>query len=107
MAEDKRANPFPFPTAEEVEAAPGSPAQKAARNIVSRYIDGIPKRGFVLGGSDSAPIVKGITDLTTLCYELLEEIIAVESEPTPEVQSAATRLLNMMEDHRCPPSSQT
>lgn len=73
MAEDKRANPYPYPTAEEVEAAPGTREQKAARNIAGRHFDGIPIRPLLMGDNDHSPMMRGIVDLTTLCYKLLDQ----------------------------------
>jgi hypothetical protein len=74
MAEDKRANPYPYPTAEEVQAAPGEREVKAARNIMVRHIEGIPKRAYLLGDYDHAPVLKGALDLVGLCYDIVDQI---------------------------------
>lgn len=99
MAEDKRANPYSTATAAEVEAAPGSREEKAARNIAVRRFGGIPRRAFLLGNNDHSPVVKGIVDLTTLCYEVLDEF-AEESNAHPKLLA----LRDMLEDHGCPTS---
>lgn len=108
-------NPYPHPTAEEVEAAPGDRAQKAARNIASRAFDGIPRRAFLLGDADHSPVVKGIVDLTTLCYDLIDEVDR-QNEPDPisgdtsasldpdgfgGIVRRAERIREALEDHRC------
>lgn len=96
MSEDKRANPYPFPTAAEVEAAPGDRATKAARNIATRYIDGIPKRAFLLGEYDNAPIMRGIRDLTMAIYAYLN------AHSEDQTQKALAQIDSLLEDHRCP-----
>lgn len=103
MADDKRSNPYPFPTAEEVAAAPGDRADKAARNIVSRRIDGIPKRGYVLGDCDHAPVVKGVRDFAEAVYSLLDALVddGLGNNPT-QIDDAARKVAEIMEDHRCP-----
>ena len=68
----ERANPYPNATPAEVEAAPGGREIKAARNIAVRRFGGIPVRAFLLGESDHSPMLKGIVDLTTACYALLD-----------------------------------
>lgn len=95
MAEDKRANPFPYPTATEVLAAPGGRELKAARNIVTRYIEGIPKRGFILGDNDHSAIMRGVQDLTTEVYTLLDSLDGVMN---PQIESVRA----MLEHHGCP-----
>lgn len=106
MAEDKRANPYPYPTAQEVEAAPGSREKKAARNIAVRHMAGIPIRAFLLGQNDDSPMMRGIVDLTTGVYELLD---LVNSTPRPvgedggsALDTAARRVHDMLEHHGCP-----
>ena len=93
MAEDKRANPFPFPTAAEVEAAGGSRAQKAARVVAVNKFDGIPRRAFLLGGNDHSPVMKSLVSFTEAVYELLDRI-----EPCDHANAVRA----MMEDHGCP-----
>lgn len=102
MAEDKRANPYPYPTATEVEAAPGTREEKAARNVVTRYIKGIPSRGYLLGESDHAPIVKGVRDLTEACYALLDAAYA--GEP---VDIQINNLQAILETHGLPTETET
>lgn len=97
MAEDKRANPYPYPTAEDVAAAPGGREIKAARNIVTRKVRGIPQRGFLLGEYDHAAVVQGVLDLTTEVYLLLDSLVG-------EVNPQAEVVRKMLEDHGCPTS---
>lgn len=99
MAEDKRANPSPVTTAEEVRAAPGSREEKAARNIAVRRFGGIPRRAFLLGNNDHSPVVKGIVDLAGACYAVLDAF-AEESNAHPTLLA----LRDMLEDHGCPTS---
>lgn len=112
MAEDKRANPYPYPTAEDVRNAPGDRTIKAARNIISRRIDGIPKRAYVTGENDHAIILQGIHDLTTVCYKLIDAIDNTAplhgDSPLPDaVIDANAELVAMLEDHRCPEPTAT
>lgn len=97
----ERHNPFPFPIASEVEAMTGSRELKAARNVVARGHKGsIPGRGFLLGESDHAPVVKGVLALTTVCYRLLDAIPADQLNGT--LGEEARTLREIMEDHGCP-----
>lgn len=97
MAEDKRANPFPYLTAEEFEASEGTREQKAARCIAARKFGGIPTRAFLLGDNDHSPMMKGILDFVTEVYVLLDSL---EGEINPQIEIVRT----MMEDHGCPTS---
>lgn len=99
----ERDSQFPFPTAEEVEAAPGDRAAKAARNIVSRRIDGIPKRAYVMGECDHAPVVQGVRDFAEEVYALIEAIPPDQMNGT--LGEKAHEVRKMMEDHRCPTSA--
>ena len=102
MAEDKRANPFQFPTAEEVAAAPGGREIKAARNIITRKIDGIPKRAFLLGDNDTSAVLRGTKEFVALVYQLVDAVRDV-AEPD-DLNHLACCVRDMMEDHRCPPA---
>ena len=83
MAEDKRANPFPYLTAEEFAAS-----------------EGTPTRAFLLGDNDHSPMMKGVLDLTTLCYKLLDE-----HAQDPNASDTFVELRDMLEDHGCPTSA--
>lgn len=96
----ERQNVYPYPTATDVANAPGDRADKAARNIVSRRIEGIPKRGYIMGECDHAPVVKGIRDLCEEVYVLLDSL---EGEINPQIEVVR----KMMEDHRCPEAPAT
>lgn len=103
MAEDKRANPYPYPTAEEVDAAPGTRAQKAARNIATRQFKGIPIRAFLLGQNDHSPVMQGLTEFTEAVYRLTDEIEKISALPgQPELLARAQAVVTMMETHGCP-----
>lgn len=98
----ERHNPFPFPIASEVEAAPGTREEKAARNIIVRRITGIPRRGYLLGDCDSAPVLKGIVDLTTACYALLDALSDIrDMNDIPQIEQEDA-LREMLEHHGCP-----
>ena len=101
MAEDKRANPFPFLTAAEFEASEGTREQKAARCIAARRFGGIPTRAFLLGDNDHSPVMKGLLDFTTTCYTLLD---AWEAGDEQAFRQKAEEMRAMMEDHGCPTS---
>ena len=113
MAEDKRANPYPFPTATDAENAPGDRATKAARNIASRRFTGIPKRAYILGDADGAPIVQGVRDFADAVYALVDLIDGAPSngEPSAEVWGRIidqnAEIVALMEDHRCPTSAES
>lgn len=101
MAEDKRANPYPFLTAAEFEAAEGTREQKAARCIAARRFGGIPTRAFLLGDNDHSPMMKGVLELTTTCYALLD---AWEAGDEEGFRDRAEEMRTMLEDHGCPTS---
>lgn len=102
MAEDKRANPYPHLTAAEFHAAPGTREQKAARCIAARKFGGIPTRGFLVGSNDHSPVMQGIVDLTTLCYQILDDF-GEDSNAHPKL----LELRDMLEDHGCPSEGTT
>lgn len=96
MAEDKRANPYPYPTAEEFEMAPGTREQKAARCIAARKFGGIPTRAFLLGDNDHSPLMQGLTEFTAAVYKLLDRI-----EDSGGKVEEADLIREMMETHGC------
>ncbi len=96
----ERDNQYPVTTAQEVDAAPGDPATKAARNIMARRISGIPKRPFLLGQCDHAPVLMGVAEFTGAVQDLL-------AAAPPDYRNGTfgehyERVLAMMNDHRCP-----
>lgn len=93
MAEDKRTNPFPHATMEEIDAVGGSREQRAARFISARRFGGIPTRGYLLGTCDHSPMMKGIVDLTTACFALLD---ALPEDVDGPVRETATALYEML-----------
>lgn len=98
----ERENQFPMPTAGEVEEVPGHPAVKAARNIVSRHITGIPKRGYVMGTCDSAPILRAVAEFA----EAVQEMIAAipDSQLNGSLRDRVYDVREMMADSKCPTS---
>lgn len=96
MAEDKRANPFQYPTREEAKAAPGTREQKAARFVVTRKMGGIPTRAFLVGDNDHSAVMQGVLDLTTAAYTLFESIDWNAVEPT--TREAGLAMLGMLEE---------
>lgn len=109
------ATPFRDVTASEVEAAPGSREQKAARCIAARKFGGIPTRAFLLGDNDHSPVMKGVVDLTTLCYQLVDAIeghndadengdttASLDPDGFGRIAALGQELRAMLEDHRCP-----
>ncbi len=101
----ERDHNYPFPTAEDVEAAPGSRAVKAARNIMVRHIRGIPRRAFLSGENDPAPVVRGVLDLTTAVYELLDELDK-HTELSSKAEMLSDGLKSLLEHHGCPKASE-
>lgn len=107
----ERHHPYPFPTAEDVDAAPGDRETKAARNIMVRHIEGLVRRPFLMGESDHAPILRGVKDLTQACYRLIDALDQMEGERDPQHRTTAyvdahiTDLRDLMEDHGCPPAT--
>lgn len=98
----ERHNPFPFPIASEVEAAPGTREIKAARNIMVRHIPGVPRRDFLLGQNDHAPILQSVHELTSAAYTLLD---AVDwNSVSEDARTAAFTMKQIMEHHGCPES---
>lgn len=109
MPEEKIPNTYPMATAAEFYAAPGGREQKAARCIAARRFAGIPTRGFLLGGNDHSPVMQGILDFTTEVYTLLDclETFGVSEEGAETTETAARRVREIMEDHRCPTSPES
>lgn len=95
----ERHNPFPYPTRRDVEEAPGSREIKAARNIMVRNIPGVPRRDYLLGHNDRAPILRGVADLTAAAYAVLD---AIDSGDTAALHATANTLDAILKDHGCP-----
>lgn len=92
----ERDNPFPFPTAAEIEASPGTREEKSARFVISRHIQGIPSRGYLLGDCDNAPIYRGVKDLTTAAWAVLD---AWKAGNSGELDTMAKTLEMILTDH--------
>lgn len=87
-------NPYPETRPEEIQ---GTREEIAARRVVVRHIDGIPQRGYLIGDNDQAPIVRGVRDLVTAAYELLDELA-----PDSNMYPAAFKLRAILEPAPCP-----
>lgn len=111
MPEEKIANPFPYPTPEEIAAAPGGREIKAARNIAVRKFDGIPMRAFLLGGNDHSPMMQGVAEFAGAVYGLLDLIDSVpgplDVDGSGPLDEAAKRVRTMMDEHKCPTSRES
>lgn len=101
-------NPYPFPTAAEVAMWSVNRETDAARNIMARHISGIPRRPFLNGSSDHSPVFKGVLDLTTAVYRLLDAYHAGPDgidHDIPAMREAVIVLEAMLEEHGCPPAT--
>ena len=96
---NSRNDPFPYPTAAEVDEAPGSRIDKAARNIVSARIQGIPRRAFLLGHNDKAPVVQSVREFISVVADLIDSI--PPAELTGSLRAAVVEVEAMMMDHKC------
>ena len=101
----ERDNPYPFPTAEEVEAAPGTREEKSARFVITRHIKGVPQRGYLLGDCDHAPIYRGVRDLTTAIWALIDKLDPEDDAPNPRFTQEELGLIEevrvILTDHGC------
>jgi len=96
----ERENQYPYPTATDAANAPGDREIKAARYVVARNIQGLFRRAYIMGESDSAPIVQGVHDLTKACYKVLD-VFADRFEDSSEADALA-ELEAILTDHGCP-----
>jgi hypothetical protein len=71
MPQELEAN-FPHVTAEQWADMEAPREILAARLVVSRHITGIPKRAYLTGTADNAPVVRGVADLAAAAYALLD-----------------------------------
>lgn len=84
MPDEKRDNPFPHPTLDEILAAPGSREEKSARYVATRhFVGGIPSRAFLLGENDHSSMMQGIRDLVTATFALLDALEREDEEAYP------------------------
>lgn len=117
MAEDKRANPYPYVTPEEFAESDGTREEKGARCIAASQFGGIPTRAFLLGDNDHAPVMKGVRAFVTEVYRLVDLIDAGNlddrpAEPPSEEQwtrivEKAGEVVMLMEDPRCQTSPES
>lgn len=98
--DSRRADPYPYPTAQEVYAAPGDPIIKATRNIAVRKIQGIGRRGFLLGENDHSPMVSGLAEFVTEVRKLIDAIAPADLSGT--LLEQVDTVNGMMLYHGCP-----
>lgn len=98
--DSRRADPYPYPTAAEVDSAPGDRAIKAARNIAVRKIQGIPRKGFLLGDADRSPMLQGFAEFTEEVYKLIDAIAPADLSGT--LREQVHYVESMMADTGCP-----
>lgn len=95
----ERDSQYPYPTRAEVDAMPGDRALKAARNIMVRNVTGVPRRPFLMGENDHAPILNGVKDLTEAVYEVLDAIPPDQMNGT--LREKVEGLTAILDDPRC------
>ena len=98
MAEDKRANPYPYVSQEEAKQAPGDPAAKAARNIATREFQGIPQRAFILGDNDHSPVMRSLRSFTPEVYRLVDLVDGLSLPPDHDAQRQADIVRDMLDN---------
>lgn len=111
MAEDKRANPYPYLTAAEFEASEGTREEKGARCIAARRFGGVPTRAFLLGDNDHSPMMKGVLEFVGAVYKLVDRIDEANLNDKPNELPTAeewgkiidqnAEIVAMLEDHGC------
>lgn len=97
-------NPAPTTAAAEIESSPGDRAAKAARFIVVRHIPGGPRRTYLIGDNDHAPILAGVRDLTAACFKVLDAENEYLNRGTPDrvdLSAAIMELAELLADHGC------
>ena len=94
--DSRRSDPYPHPTAAEIAAAPGDAIIRAARNIIVRNVQGIPRRGYLLGHNDKAPVVQAVAEFVSAVDKLLMAIPSADYNGT--VKEAGDLLVTMMND---------
>lgn len=95
----ERESQFKHLTRAEVEEMPGDRATKAARNVMVRNVTGIPRKAFLTGENDHAPILKGVKDVTEAIYGVLDAIPADQLNGTLRERVGALNAI--LDDPRC------
>lgn len=95
----ERDSQFHHLTRAEVDEMPGDRQTKAARNLMVRNITGIPRKAFLTGDNDHAPILRGLVDVTAAAYDLLDAIPADQMNGT--LRERAEALTAILTDPRC------
>lgn len=87
-------NPYPDVTPSELANAPGSLAQKAARNVAVAEFGGIPRRPLLLGENDHSPMMRGVTKFTGAVLEMLDAMDCHESDRLHDAKARVEAILN-------------
>ena len=97
--DSRQSDPYPYPTAAEVDQAPGDYFDKAARNIVASKIEGIPRRAFLLGNNDKSVVMKGVREFIVAVDEIISAI--APADLSGSLKEAVAKVEGMMLDHKC------
>lgn len=65
-----------------------------------RNITGIPRRAFLMGDNDAAPILQGVRDLTGACYDVLAA--AEQHKMNSSLTESLGVLRAILAHHGCP-----
>lgn len=100
----ERDNQYPHVTAEQWEDIKRNTPREvvAARALIARNITGVPKRPYLVGDNDHAPILRGLVEFTTEVYKLVDAIDAANpgltGDPADRIIDANAEIVSMMED---------
>lgn len=96
---NSRNDPYPYPTAAEVDQAPGDYFDKATRNIVASKIDGIPRRAFLMGDNDKSSIMQAVREFVVAVDGIISSI--APADLSGSLREAVAKVEGMMLDHKC------
>lgn len=94
----ERHNPYPHPSEDEIRQAPGEPAEKAARFIVTRDFHGISQRAFLLGENDHSPVMRSLRTFTPEVYRLIELVEGLSLSPDDECMRQVHVVRDMLDN---------
>lgn len=95
----ERESQYPHVTREDWEKikAETPRARTAARAVIVRQITGAPRRGYLTGDSDHAPILRGVEEFMDKVWALLDSLDHIEGGMPAVVEDAASEVAGMME----------
>lgn len=95
----ERESQYPVITPEEWEKIKAEVPREiaAARVTMASKITGIPRRPYLTGSSDSAPVLQGVAELARLVYVLLDATNDIAEMPA-SVEDAGSALYSFMEE---------